>query len=87
MDGNASSKRRLNKNKDDVTNSKQKGKELESQLFGDEDDLELEDMILFIDPVSLGFGNGLPQNHYTSRSNDCRKIFGQRHFATQMKHV
>ena len=34
IDGNPSSKRKLNNNQSDVTNLQDKGKQLESQLFG-----------------------------------------------------
>ena len=81
MDGNARSKRRLNRSNDsnhngsyssdstnDIAYLQDKGKELESILF----DGSNTQMSLFIDPVALGFGKGLSDNHFAARSNDCR---------------
>ena len=52
-----------------MKNLQKQGKELELLLFGNDND----NMKLIVDPVSLGFGNGLPIDHFASRSNDCRK--------------
>ena len=58
----------MNNNENDVSNLQKRGSQLEVDLFGN-----VKKMILLIDPVSLGFGKGLPTNHFVSRSNDCRK--------------
>ena len=68
IDSNPSSKRKLNNNESDISNLQTKGTKLETELF-----VNNKQMRLIIDPVSLGFGKGLPNDHFVSRSNDCRK--------------
>ena len=42
--------------------------ELENELFEDDGD-----RVLLIDPMALKLAQGLPDNHFSSRSNDSRK--------------
>ena len=63
-----SKRKKANNGENEVKILQQQGKELELLLF---DGVNL--MKLIVDPVSLGFGAGLPDNHFTSRVNDCRQ--------------